>query len=361
MMHSEQNLPEMYLILPAAGQSSRFPRMRPKWMLTHPSGNMMLIEAIRGLNLEAFKEIHVGFLKEHLEEYLCLEGVKEQFAALGVLEKLHITIFDHPTGSQPETIAQLLQKNAIKGPIFCKDVDNYYSADVQPGNSLGVFSLGHTQYINPSNKSYAILDHVGKVQNIVEKKVISEFFCVGGYGFDSADLFLKYYDDLKDQQSLYVSDLIFKMLLDNVLFNALHTKDYYDWGTLEDWNRYKRQYATLFVDLDGTLVENGGEFTPPFWGETKAIEENVRLINRFYDSGKGHVVITTSRGEKWREETLKQLAREGIKYHRILFGFFHAQRIVINDFAASNPFPSAIAVNIQRNDKHLEDYLKPFS
>lgn len=40
----------MNLIIPAAGKSSRFPGVRPKWMLVHPNGNLMLIEAIRGLN-----------------------------------------------------------------------------------------------------------------------------------------------------------------------------------------------------------------------------------------------------------------------------------------------------------------------
>ncbi|MEJ7682686.1 MAG: hypothetical protein WKG06_33480 [Segetibacter sp.] len=33
-------------------------------------------------------------------------------------------------------------------------------------------------------------------------------------------------------------------------------KYYSDWGTIEDWDRFKRSYATLFVDLDGTLVKN---------------------------------------------------------------------------------------------------------
>ena len=30
---------------------------------------------------------------------------------------------------------------------------------------------------------------------------------------------------------------------------------YYDWGTLEDWNKYKNEFKTLFIDIDGTLLE----------------------------------------------------------------------------------------------------------
>ena len=32
----------MNLIIPMAGKSSRFPNMRPKWMLTHPQETLWL-------------------------------------------------------------------------------------------------------------------------------------------------------------------------------------------------------------------------------------------------------------------------------------------------------------------------------
>ena len=31
----------MNLILPVAGMSSRFPGVKPKWLLTHPNGNLL--------------------------------------------------------------------------------------------------------------------------------------------------------------------------------------------------------------------------------------------------------------------------------------------------------------------------------
>ena len=55
----------MNLIVPMAGKSSRFPEMRPKWMLTHPNGRFMGIEAILGLNCDDFKSIVYVILKEH--------------------------------------------------------------------------------------------------------------------------------------------------------------------------------------------------------------------------------------------------------------------------------------------------------
>ena len=35
----------MSLILPCAGSSSRFPNMKPKWMLTSPQNNLMIQES----------------------------------------------------------------------------------------------------------------------------------------------------------------------------------------------------------------------------------------------------------------------------------------------------------------------------
>ncbi|MEJ7682688.1 MAG: hypothetical protein WKG06_33490 [Segetibacter sp.] len=47
----------MNLVISMAGKSSRFPDLKPKWMLTHPSGNFMVLEAISGLNLNDFENI----------------------------------------------------------------------------------------------------------------------------------------------------------------------------------------------------------------------------------------------------------------------------------------------------------------
>ena len=53
----------MKVIVPCAGKSSHFPNMRPKWMLTHPDGNMMVKEAIEGLNIKP-KDVIITILKE---------------------------------------------------------------------------------------------------------------------------------------------------------------------------------------------------------------------------------------------------------------------------------------------------------
>jgi hypothetical protein len=148
------------------------------------------------------------------------------------------------------------------------------------------------------------------------------------------------------------------MILDDKAFSAPLCADYADWGTLKDWNRYKSQFGTLFVDLDGVLVRNSAEYFEPMWGQTDGIAENIRIINRLYDGGKVQIIITTSRKEGFRDATLKQLERVGMRYHQIIFGLNHGRRIVINDYARSNPYKSCDAVNIARNATNLSEMLE---
>ena len=40
-------------------------------------------------------------------------------------------------------------------------------------------------------------------------------------------------------------------------------------------------------------------------------------------------------------------------------GLPHTKRYLINDFTQSNPYPSAISINISRDSDNLEKLLKP--
>jgi len=348
----------MNLIIPAAGQSSRFPKMRPKWMLTHPNGNLMLAEAIRGLTFSGLDKIYLTVLAAHLRDFDCLDGIKKQFQQIGLADKLVVIALDQPTQSQPETVARAIEKAKITGPICIKDSDNYFRLAVPSNNFVSVVDLNQVGFINPSNKSYADVNENHFVTNIVEKRVISNFFCSGAYGFEDAQEYLKYFNALSGLKNLYISHIIYQMLLENKAFSAAICSEYSDWGTVKDWNRYKSQFGTLFVDLDGTLIRDSGEYFEPVWGKTESIKENIEAINRLYASGKVQIIITTSRKEEARPLTIQQLEREGLRYHQIIFGLNHGKQIVVNDYSRSNPFKSCDAVNIARDSADLDEMLE---
>ena len=55
--------------------------------------------------------------------------------------------------------------------------------------------------------------------------------------------------------------------------------------------------------------------------------------------------------------TERQLEECGVCYDQILFGMLHAERVVVNDFADTNPYPAALAVNVGRNRDDLAESL----
>ncbi|MBS0209192.1 MAG: hypothetical protein JSS27_09580 [Planctomycetes bacterium] len=348
----------MKLIIPAAGQSSRFPNVRPKWLLTHPNGNLMLAESIRGIAPLEFEQVYLTVLAEHVRDFDCLPGIQKQFQQIGLGDKLTVVQLEQATQSQPETVARTIEAHDIRGPICVKDSDNYFRVSLRPGNFVSVVDLNNVGFVNPSNKSYATVNESSIVTNIVEKRVISNYFCSGAYGFEESREYLSVYRDLSHLDQLYISHVIYEMILRSRAFSAVICSDYADWGTLRDWNRYKSQFATLFIDVDGTLVKNSGEFFAPMWGSTAGIRENIQVTNRLFDSGKVQIILTTSRKEEFRDVTLAQLQREGVKFHQILFGLNHGKRVVVNDYAKTNPFKSCDAVNIARDSTDLNEMLE---
>lgn len=360
------------LIIPIAGESVRFNGVRPKFLLTHPSGHLMLTEAIKGMNPEQYNDILIIALKEHEEKYhftnALLTELKQNFSSFQEIKtigdktkitpnykKIKLVLIDS-SKNQPDTIYKGIKKSAnVKGQITIKDCDNQFNLKVMEGNSVAVCDINETT--TPANKSYVQIGESNSIVNIVEKQVISNQFCCGAYSFKNVDEFMTTYEQLQNNENLYVSHIIYKMILDGKMFFTEKATNYEDWGTLEAWLKYKSQFKTLFIDLDGVLVENSGKHFTPKWGTTKAIQKNVDVINDLYNSGKVTVIITTARDYDFEEQTLNQLGMLGIRYHRVLMGLPHSQRILINDFLTTNPYPSAVAINLVRNNAILDQLL----
>jgi len=348
------------LVVPMAGKSSRFPGMRPKWMLTHPKNNrFMVLESISGLNLDFFDSIKFVCLKEHQEKYQFADGFLRELDEIGLTKKSSIVFLDEQTSSQSETVYHAIKKFGIEGFIFIKDSDGYYQCNLsKTSNQVAYFDLNDMDDINARTKSYIQLDVNGMITNIVEKKVISSTFSCGGYGFESAEEFCLIYEKLSRMEGeCYISHIIFEMMLSGSMFCGTKTSNFKDWGTLNVWERYKKNYKTLFVDIDGTLIINSSIQFPPYVGEGTPLTNNISYLRDLYGSGKVHIVLTTSRPEIMREITVDEMKRHEIPYDQLIMGLPHCQRIIINDFAKSNAYPSCEAINIPRNKDNLSEYL----
>ena len=349
------------LLITACGLSSRFEGLRPKWMLTHPNGNLMLTESIGGLDFSKFEKIYFAFLGEHIQQYNCLEGIQKAIARLGIGQKSEIVLFSERTNDQAHTVYKILKSCKIEGSFLVKEIDNYFEYDcAQDGNVVCYYDLNDTTKINPSNKGYVVLeDQHGKITKMVEKTVGSNTFSCGGYQFENANKFSEAYEKLKEStdDALYLSKIIDFMISDGEDFHGAQVVNYHDWGTKEDWFEYRNEFGTIFSDLDGTLLTSSGEYFPPFWEDAEPIQENIDKLNSLYDSGKVKIIITTSRRAAARELTINQLKKFNIKFHDLILDLHHSQRIILNDYASSNPYPTAKAFNLKRNDNNLDQLL----
>lgn len=347
------------LIIPIAGKSTRFATTRPKWMLTHPkTSRFMVTSSIEGLDLTAFDCIYIGFLSEHETKYGFLSGLKQELDELGILDRVYFCSLDTATSSQSETVYTIIKQMNIQGYIFVKDSDNYFVANIEFDNNQVCFSsLEQHQRINASNKSYISMDYNNLITGIIEKKVVSSFFSVGGYGFKNASDFVKYFELICTQythgQECYISHVIFQMILDNQNFTGTPVSHYVDWGTLDDWLEYKSQFKTVFCDIDGTLITNTGVNLYPMMGMGKPMLNNIQQLQKLYQQGNTVIILTTSRPERYRVETVAELDKYQIPFDHLIMSLPHSKRIIVNDYAASNPYPACESINIPRDSDTL--------
>ncbi len=339
------------LLLPVAGQSSRFPGMRPKWLLTMPDGLLMIEKSVESLNLNSFQRIVVVCLEEHVREYSSSERLL-QILQESISPKIELLMLTAPTSSQAETIAVAIKEADINGSILIKDCDNSFEITFAGGNEVAVANLHSITNVNAGNKSYVQTDPLGVITNIVEKHVIGNLFCCGAYGFASAATFVKYWNVFKDEKDLYISHIIFQMIMDGIEFQSVKAEKYVDWGTLEDYRSYCSKFLVIFCDVDGVLLKNSSKFSTKQW-DFFAIEENIAPLRKLQSEGRLFLVLTSSRPESTKEELLSEFAKLGLEVKRTVLGLPHGTRLLINDYSQTNSYPSAIAINLERNHKQL--------
>ena len=69
---------------------------------------------------------------------------------------------------------------------------------------------------------------------MIEKKVISHYFNAGGSCFIDANVFCFYYERLRAlSEKVYVSHIVYQMLLDGYKFRPTEVDSFADWGNLK--------------------------------------------------------------------------------------------------------------------------------
>lgn len=215
------------LIIPAAANKKRYEEEMPFIFSLNKKGICYCLQAMQGLDLEQFDHIYITILREHEQRYGLSSMLDMQLKRLHI-DNARIVVLKHETNSQAETIYQTIQAVDISGTIFVKDADSYFTSEILPQNGIAVYPLERLSQVDPQHKSYVAVDDMGYITNTIEKRVIDHFFNAGGYCFDDAAIFCQYYQRYKEWPGLYLSHLVYAMLLDKQVFRPFKVDEYVD-------------------------------------------------------------------------------------------------------------------------------------
>ena len=339
----------MEIIMPCAGLSTRFPNLRPKYLLSDYSNQLMIERAVA--NFLGKYPITVVILDAHDKKFNARRKLVDAFG-----EKIKIVVLENPTSGPADTAYQAILQGQIdiNSPIIIKDCDGFYNADLVEGNAIYVSKLSKNPNIqNAPAKSYTIANEQQIVSTVVEKQIVSDSFCAGGYQFNSAGEYKSAFEALRDSATneIFVSNIIDYMISQGSVFVEQEVSDFIDVGTAKDWFEYNNK-PTYFCDIDGTIVISNDDYYAPY----QPIEPNVAKLRSELARG-CKIVFTTARPKKYEYVTRTMLDELGFAGCDLVMAVHHAKRILINDYANSNPYPSAIAVNMKRDDNNLGDLI----
>ena len=341
----------MEIILPAAGLSTRFPNMRPKYTLTDYKGQMMFERAIQ--YYVGKYNVTIGILREHENKYNISKYIKDTYDKL-----VNIVVLEERTSGPADTVYQILKQANISDDkeFFIKDCDSFFDHIPTEGNYVCVSSIADHEVLKRlASKSFVISNDQGIINNIIEKKVVSDKFCVGGYKFDKVGLYKSTFEKLKSKnvKEIFVSHIIQDCLHNNHIFTEKQITNYIDVGTAEDWFEYNDR-PVIFCDIDGTLVKAQAKGT--YDEQPEALEENVKTVLKYQNNG-SQIIFTTARPKKYDTRTREILDSLGFKEYDLISGLQNVKRILINDYNEANPHPRAIAVNLKRDTDNLKDFI----
>lgn len=341
------------LLIPAAGKSSRFPNMRPKWLLTHPTGDSMIKKVLDASRYQEYDKVVICILREHCEKYGADTIIQQIFGS-----DVQLVILENPTSSAAETVYEAMKRAELSGQVVIKDSDCIVrtSSPSEKNSIVGMQVDNKSDIDKIQTKSFIVKNDDGIIIDIVEKEVVSNIICLGVYSVLAED-FMSAFEDVsksfvyKEHNEIYVSHIISYLILQQKkIFNYIECEEFVDWGTKQDWMKERSKFKTYIFDIDGVLLKNYGKYGVKNWSNTfEPIEENVSLLKRLSDAGH-EIVFMTSRDEVNLVGFLEYIDKLGIKYKSVVSGCYHGKRILINDFAATNPWPSCEAISIKRND-----------
>lgn len=346
----------MHLIIPLGGLSRRYGLPRPKWLMTHPDGRYMIEHAVDCMIApRRYTRIHFVLTQEVMAEFnLPADIIHRVFGSKSYANQISAITLHSSSLSQLETVVRAVAQQNLQGPATIKDCDNSFDILAAGTNYIATRVVDDQDDIRRLQMKSFVRRKNGQVTDVIEKRVISNEFCAGAYGFEEIHSLVSIFDRLGRSAALYMSDAINALIDQGSAFSTIQATAYEDWGTVDDWLAYCSPYRNLLIDIDGVIFENGSRALEPRWGANEPIKANVEALKRIMGQ-RVKIYFLTARGEEYRAETEAQLRAAGLRWEALIMGLFHAKRVLVNDFSSTpgSQWPTAEAINVIRNSSDL--------
>ena len=317
----------MRIVLLCGGAGTRFDNIYPK-PLNLVNGIPMIHYVIKTLPTNKLTVVyHIDLDLYGFKQYL-INNFKE-------IEFEFIPIYFQTRGPAESVFLGLKDLSNVEERVLILDNDNIYQ-DLDfnnlPQTNFIFYKKNNTQLYH---YSFVKVEDNNLVQSIEERKPISDYICVGGYGFESIRLCLEYCKKtiLENITEPYMSYVCTNLLKDGHQIYGHHLPDCYSIGTPNDIvlnkERIPKIPLRIVFDLDNTIV------TYPNIYKDYSTVQPINCIVEFMKQMKedGHtIIINTARnmvssnhnvGKSLKNiglTTLQSLQNLGIPYDEIHFG-----------------------------------------
>ena len=204
------------LIIPAAAYTEIDEQFIPEIFKINDTGRMNIISNMIDLPLSDFDKIYIVGNQRideiyNIENMLNVQLKNEEFG-----DKTCIVVVKN-TRNVVDTVLQTVEQIPYsKFGVFIKDADASFNiTELNNENTVYTYKLEDVKEINPSSKSYVSTTSDDVVLNIIEKRVISSEFCVGGYYFNDIKKFIDLCECVHEYDKLYLSNVIYYDILRN--------------------------------------------------------------------------------------------------------------------------------------------------
>ncbi len=245
----------MAIVIPCAGLSLRYPTMCPKYLMVMHDGQLM-IEKVVEQYLDQ-DQIYIIILKQHDDMFLVRRTIERLYGK----ERVKTLVLDNLTSGVAETVYCLSKKLKKDDHLFIKDCDSLFKLEKVSWQDNSTCVIDLRKNLNTTKvgaKSFTVVNEQMMVSSIVEKSVVSNYICVGGYYFHYVHeynaAFKKLYKSYQnnklhkenskqantdsDVAELFVSQVIQQMLFSGSNFIAQEVTNYVDLGTYEEFYHY---------------------------------------------------------------------------------------------------------------------------